>query len=268
MVNNSAKDKPIIFPKGAKCVFMGHSFFHPIADMFDHLATKSGKYPKHSMQLVKSPGDSGLPDALWENKKREVESMLSSKDVDLFGMTVGPAKDGKSINVYKRWIDLALSYNPKTSIFIGHPWAKKPASTDLKIYMNNMRKNGDETFNSLINTLRRSYPDTNIFFLNYGICVGEIKALFEEGKLDKISKMTGSDLDNCIFRDTVGHSGTLVQQMAAITWMSWFYNGVPLKRIGKIEKSKQKLKNLGWNVKNIDDILTVAGEVNEPYRLY
>merc|ERR1719384_1040283 len=136
-----------------------------------------------------------------------------------------------------------------------------------------MSEHGETVFNGLITKLRRNYPNNNIYFLNYGECSGEAKALFEKKKLDKIRIMTGhSERDpdakkKFIYRDEIGHAGTLIEEMAAITWMSWFYNGVPLERIGRAEKSKQKLKQLGWNVENVNDILCAVGEVTEKYRL-
>jgi len=278
MVNNnkSGKDKSKIFPKGAKCVFMGNSFFHPVATKFDELATKSGKYPNHSMQLFKSAGPSGFPDALWANKshRTQIINMLSSKDIELFGMVCPLEINNDAMKVVKRWIDTALSYNSKTSIFMAQPWGRHPTRKDTNTYKKLMSDHGEMLFNDLITPLRSSYPNINIYFLNYGECSGELKSLFEKKKCDKcITKMTGrSEKDpeskkHFIYRDEIGHAGTYIEEMAAITWMSWFYNGVSLNKIGKNEKSKEKLKQLGWNVDNVNDVLSAVGDVSEKYRL-
>lgn len=268
LVISSVEDGPVFFPRGAKSLFIGHSFFVPIAQQFDFYASHSGKFPDHNAQFFQSHGETGYPIPLWDNHRPEIERMLSSRDIDLFGMVVGVApQDEESINAYKRWIDLALSYNPNTSIFIGEPWGDFPEETDTKTYMANMQQNSDATFNGLITTLRQSYPKTNIFFLNYGMCAGEERLLFDENKLVHVNEMIAdtTDLRRSIYRDRKGHPGTMLQDVSAIAWLSWFYTGAPLDSIIANVKTEEIL---GWNTQNVGDILRVTGEFNEDYRLY
>jgi len=258
--------EPIVFPQGANSLFMGHSFFIPIAEQFD----KAGKkhYPKHNVQTFKKGGEKGSPLYLWENHKQEIEAILNSTDIDLFGMVIGPVDENVPVqdllDVYSQWFDLAISYNPETSFFIGLPWSDFPSNyTDADAYATEMQQNG-ETVYPYITLMRDLYPNNDIYFLNYGIIAGEMRILFEQDELVGILRMIGNRrlADFSIFVDEKGHGGTMLKQLAGLSWLYWFY-GTPPNTI-----VKAAVRHLGWDKENVIDILQAFGDANKDYQLF
>jgi hypothetical protein len=76
------------FGDGANALFIGHSFFIPVARSFDRIATESG-FESHRSEMVFASGAAGAPGSLWRNrdKRKIIESKLESGNVDLLGMT-------------------------------------------------------------------------------------------------------------------------------------------------------------------------------------
>ena len=70
--------------KGYTCVFMGHSFFYPIAETFDKVAVANG-FPEHAQLLRKAGATKGTPGWLWLNLPKDdaVWTKLANDDVDL-----------------------------------------------------------------------------------------------------------------------------------------------------------------------------------------
>ena len=92
---SNEKEDPVVFPNGAKSLFIGHSFFVPIADRFDDFGRQGKKkYTNHNVQTFKKGGAQGSPVYLWENHKPEIENILKSEDIELFGL-VSAAGDGE-----------------------------------------------------------------------------------------------------------------------------------------------------------------------------
>lgn len=86
-----APDKPApTFENGANCLFIGHSFFIPVARSFDKAARENG-FASHQVKLVFAPGKRGSPADLWNNlrQKKQIEDVLATGKIDLMGMTVG-----------------------------------------------------------------------------------------------------------------------------------------------------------------------------------
>lgn len=267
----SAQNNPIIFPTGAKSLFIGHSFFVPIARQFDFFASSMmpGAFPNHDVQEFFKGGENGAPVNLWRHNKDDIEPMLATGEVELFGMTVGPhgtdADADDMLDAYKAWIDLALSYNPNTSIYIGLPWSDFPSSFhNAAEYMDWIQHNGELVFKQFIEVLRPLYPNTDIHFLNYGIVAGEMRNLFEQDELVGIIEMIKdqADTDSSLFNDEKGHPGNMLKELAALTWLTWFY-GVPVNDIlNKIDQS------LAWDKQNAVDIFRSVVQNNQDYRLY
>lgn len=221
----------------------------------------------------KRGGENGSPLNLWINNLDDIEPMLATGEVELFGMTVGvPDRDEPTIddvlsndnlNAYKDWIDLALSYNQNTSIFIGLPWPDYPSSFDnATSYKDSIEEGGNLVFD-YIDTLRAAYPGTDIHYLNYGIVAGEMRNLFEKDELIGIVEMIKEDTNNdsSLFVDEKGHAGDMLKELASLTWLMWFY-GVPLNPVVNAVD-----KILGWDKQNSLDIFSAVGEHNKDFRL-
>ncbi len=119
---------------GKQCLFIGHSFFIPVARMLPKQVTESG-VQGHAQQLVFAGGANGSPGKLWQNeaKRSAIQKMLDSGDVELLGMTYfSPANS--SLKDYRKWIDYALEKNPDTEFFVGMPWGLNGPSRSVDAY--------------------------------------------------------------------------------------------------------------------------------------
>lgn len=56
------------FPTGAETLFLGHSFFRPVAQHLDQIVDASGAYPDHSLTIVSNGGKKGVPGSLWQDQ--------------------------------------------------------------------------------------------------------------------------------------------------------------------------------------------------------
>ena len=209
--------------QGAKCLFVGHSFFIPVAKSFDRLA-RANSISAHQTDVVFATGASGAPGALWKNERRrkQIKEILAAGDVGIFGMT-GFGQLNSSFDDYKRWIDLALEYNSETKIFIGQSWSFGGPRMETEQYSRIIDFGGNRAF-EVVQRLRAAYPNTEIIFLNYGNTASLMKAKFDAGELDDIDELVGRR-SNCLFRDkTIGHAGQMMQDLAAANWLALLYD--------------------------------------------
>eukprot|EP00594_Rhizosolenia_setigera_P007172 CAMPEP_0178953282 /NCGR_PEP_ID=MMETSP0789-20121207/8330_1 /TAXON_ID=3005 /ORGANISM="Rhizosolenia setigera, Strain CCMP 1694" /LENGTH=285 /DNA_ID=CAMNT_0020634519 /DNA_START=93 /DNA_END=950 /DNA_ORIENTATION=+ len=269
----ASASEPVVFPNGASTLFIGHSIYVPVSREFDTFAEKkSSLFPNHKHEEYFQGGEKGDPVYLWENHKDEVEAFLASGDIELFGMTVG-LRDGvfpesdDMVEGYKPWIDLALTYNNNTSIFIGIPWPDFPtdyenAASYTSIY-DTMRL---EVYPNVIVPLRDIYPDVDIHFLAYGTVATKMKSMFENDELDDICRerkdvpFFGGTDENSLFRDKKGHGGTMLLNLAGLAWLHWFYGT-------DVEDLADEADDLGWDRDDALEVLNEVFTVNEEYRL-
>ena len=130
--DESAEVIEAVLPKdGATCLFIGHSFFIPVAKSFDEHAKLNG-FSKHKQIAVSSGGQSGTPGSLWKSNRKSqgIKKILASGKIQLLGMTTG--KINSEYEDYKRWIEFALKHNPKTKFMIGLCWHPGGAKTRRK----------------------------------------------------------------------------------------------------------------------------------------
>lgn len=223
------------FPDGANCLFIGHSFFVPVAKSFDQLATASD-FPNHKAQLIFSPGPGGSPGQLWENpkQKKKIEAILATGEIELFGMTTIPPKG--TIEDYEKWIQLALNYNPRTKFMIGQYWMASGPNLEDKQFEMLTEMIAENSFQG-VQELRRSYPN-RIYFVHYGHVGPKMKAQFNAGDLPDIQQMVGLGKD-ALFRDAkIGHAGPLMHELCALTWMATLYEA-GLKDVNHSDFSEQ-----------------------------
>lgn len=267
----------VSFPQGANSLFIGHSFFCPIADQFGEFAAASGQFPNHNLTTFKRGGELGSPINLWVNHKAEIEAIFNSSSlagtpIEIFGMTAGAPSDQVQpiediMLAYTQWIDLAIGYNPSTSIYIGNPWQDFPTNyTNATVYEAKIEETAELVYTQLIMELRATYPANNIFFLSYGSVTTAMRHLYEDGELEGINYFTkpptGATRAESLFVDTKGHAGTMLMHLAGMTYLNWFY-GVPMMPLVNAADTL-----LPWDRQNVIDILTAAGVANEEYRLY
>lgn len=240
------------FQEGASCLFIGHSFFIPVAKSFDKFARQTG-CTNHQMDFVFAGGQSGLPAQLWNNSrnKKAIEEKLASGNIDLLGMTAGGRKEIK-LQDYQNWIDLALKYNTNTQFFIGQPWINRGPSRDLEEFNKLIESKGEKVF-ALVKKLRKAYPNTTIYFINYGKTASVMKAMYEKDKLEDIKQLSGRD-NHSLFSDRfIGHAGPMLLDLAALSWLNFIYG------------TEMVSKQLKYNSKDVTDILNQVIQYNQKY---
>lgn len=275
----TSASEPVIFPNGTSTLFIGHSFFVPISLEFDTFANMSkgeiSFFPNHKHQAFKRGGENGSPANLWENHKDEIEALLAPGDIELFGMVGGGLPDDFDeeedgpllIAMYTQWIDLALTYNNNTSIFIGVPWPDYPTDYEnAAVYQSESDARGPEYYEFAVNPLRDLYPDVDIHFLAYGTVATKMRTKLENNELDDICRLRkdcpfyGGTDKNSLFRDYKGHGGTMLLNLAGLAWLHWFYGS-------DVEDLADVAYALGWDRDDALEVLNEVFTVNEDYRL-
>jgi hypothetical protein len=209
--------------EGYNSLFMGHSFFVPIARQIPFHAEQLG-LDRHTQYIEMSGGVTGTPTALWndEGHRSNIQAVLGTGEVELLGMTFenNPALEG-----YVRWIDYALSQNPNTKFVIGLPWRDYPGNYfDAESYA------GDgtvlEVWKSQLVTLRLLYPDNEIISMPYGFAAFKLRYMFEAGDLPGITDLIGNNPATSLFKDRKGHghAGGLLLDLAEFIWLISIYS--------------------------------------------
>lgn len=241
--------------KGYNCLFMGHSFFAPIAKKLADHPMRCG-FPKHKQTIAFSGGKSGSPGKLWKSKRHDVmkaRKLLETGTVDLLGLTFYP-NVGSSITDYRKWVDLALKYNPKTRFIIQAPWAMYHNKT-LEQYEADAEKHLKQ-IHRLIDQLRKAYPKTTFLCIPQGRWMVGLWRLYEKGKLPEVTvikRANRSDKTSCLFMDELGHGGPLPVKTGALLWLAIIYN--------------VDLNEYQWSTNTEYDLKQLVREIvqNDPY---
>jgi hypothetical protein len=209
---------------GKKCLFIGHSFFIPVAKVFKNHAAKAG-VDDHSQQAVFAGGQGGSPGRLWQNqkKRKEIQKILDGGDVELLGMTYF----NSSLGDYRKWIDYALEKNPKTEFFIGMPWGKDGPSRSVESFASVSSRAQSEFYPEVVKKLRELYPKNRFYWINYGRVAVELKRAYEDGALPLVKQPVSRNGSDSIFRDQMGHAAPLTLEMASLVWLSVLYDVEP-----------------------------------------
>ena len=207
--------------EGFTSLFIGHSFFGPFANGMPSYAAAAG-ITGHTQTFVFSGGETGAPQALWENpaKRAQIQAVLDGGDIELFGMTYHPTYP--SIEGYVNWIDYALAHNPRTRFFVAFPWLPQPADYDAASYASSWHATHAQ-WHGLIDTLRALYPGVDIFCLPYGQGAGELRTLQSAGNLPDAPNLIG-DKSTSIFIDSLGHPGGILRDLGRLVWISAIYD--------------------------------------------
>jgi len=245
---------------GYNCLFLGHSFFAPIARSFAEHPGRCG-FPNHKQTVVFHGGENGSPGMLWNSQKEDVaqaKKLLESGTVDLVGLTC--ATTGSELSDYRKWVDLALKNNPKTRFVIQAPWAKYQNKTFAQYEADSERVL--KQIHELIDELRRAYPQTTFLCIPQGRGMVALWRLHDEGKLPEVPVLKGkseakgkknTDQEPCLFLDELGHGGDLPVKMGALLWLATIY---------KVDLNKYQ-----WQTNTKYDLKKLAQEIvqNDPY---
>ena len=218
-------------PRGEQCLFLGHSFFAPIAQSFAALPAGYG-YTAHRQTVVFHGGENGAPGKLWASETPDVKAakaLLATGKVSVVGLTYYP-EVGSELADYRRWVDLALAHNPRTRFVIQAPWAR---------YQNRSRADyeaacarGLAAVQGIIEQLRAAYPQTSFRCIPQGRWMAGLWRLYDDGKLPEIKvikRAQRTDPAPCLFMDNLGHGGDLPVRYGALLWLAAVYDLDPTK---------------------------------------
>lgn len=211
--------------EGARTLFVGHSFFVPVAESFDRLAVRNG-FDAHAFDSFFAPGGMGSPASLWDDadgSRTAITAKLASGDVEVFGLTTFSETTSTQAD-YERWIDLALSFNPDTRIFIGQPWAPAGPRVDAATFDDRVEAL-DAAIVPIVAALREAYPSTRIDYINYGKAASLMYLRYEDGQLPDVTCVSGcATTGTPLFSDgLIGHAGAMMTEVCALTWLNALY---------------------------------------------
>jgi hypothetical protein len=219
----SGEPSPPVYEDGARCLFVGHSFFIPVALAFDRLAL-ANPFPMHQMDIYFRSGAAGSPRALWKNpnSRRAIEAVLATGQVELFGLTSFAPRNSR-VEDYAQWIALALTYNPDTRFFIGTPWVFGGPSRPTDALEAATDAIGETIF-QVVTQLRSDFPGQQIYYLNYGKTAAVMKRMYDADQLPDITQLTGFG-PGALFAGgpIMGHGGLMMLEMSALSWLDVLY---------------------------------------------
>ncbi|MEL6898831.1 MAG: hypothetical protein AAFP90_22255 [Planctomycetota bacterium] len=251
-IDTASYKQPANLKDGARCLFLGHSFFIPVARKFDEFAVATG-LPNHHASFVMNGGGGGAPGRIWNSKSHRAAAtrILETGNVHLLGMTYFDESNCR-VEDYERWIDLAVKHNSKVRIFIGLCWPDSPEAS-MGEFDRILRVSNDRLFKT-VRTLRSRYPNTQIQFVNYGQVARELKARHSAGRSSEIKSLVSRSPD-ALFRDPKGHAGPLLLDVAALTWLQHLY-GVEMERVKAVAIESEAARA----------ILPVVAKFNEQFQ--
>lgn len=229
---------------GYKCLFIGHSFFIPVAKVLNGKPVKLG-FLDHQQKTVFSGGASGSPGRLWEGPKREaIQEILKTGKIELLAMTCY-SSENSSFDDYKRWIEYALKYNKDAKFLICLSWSKNGAQSDNTEFSERNRKGYLYVYKT-VQALRKKFPATTILCVNYGPAAIELKKLYEAGSLPDVTTLLAKDKP-AVYRDAMGHPGEMLKELSSLIWLAILYD-VDLARSDLDMGYKTDLKKIAMSI--------------------
>ena len=205
-------------------LYIGHSFGRPFAEKLETFAQDSG-FEDHASYIEMSGGASGAPDALWadDGHRGNIKAYLDTDEIDVLIMICCSIEfletGGESDEAIWNFASYALARNPSTRIGLAMPWQDFPqdyASAEEH------RNGADEAYAmwvNLANDLNADYPDADVFTINHGEVVYDLRAAFEAGELGgDVEQLTGAARTS-VFTDTKGHAGKITVDTGTLIWL-------------------------------------------------
>ena len=240
--------------KGLNCLFMGHSFFAPVAKSFGEHAVRAG-FTEHRQIVKFAGGANGTPGRFWKALPEDdvVKTAIKKGTVDLIGLTFHPDA-GSKLEDYKSWIDFALEHNPKTMFFIMAPWPRY-LGRSIKEYAPIFDK-FHNILHGYIDELRKSYPSTTIFCIPQGKGMVRLYEISSAGMLPEIPavmKPNKQSKEPALFRDRLGHGDKMPIVLGQLIWLESIY--------------QVDVRKYAWDTGHKADLKTLAHEIvkNDPH---
>jgi hypothetical protein len=232
--------------QGLNSLYMGHSYFRKQAEAMQEYAEIAG-IEGHETTSQFWGGMNGSAAAIWENvsatdSQATIKGFLDAGDIDMFGMTIFvdfdvPEDDIRHIDKQtqglKNWIEYASAQNPDTIFFVALPWLGRPL--DYVGDTGDAQTSGHELYREtilesetgitvLIDELRETFPDSEIFLLAYGQGSVELRTLYNTGNLPDVDTLVSDGDLLGIHSDTHGHAEQLLTDLNTLVWLKSIYN--------------------------------------------
>ena len=260
--------------RGLKSLYMGHSYFRRQAEAMQEYAELAG-IEGHDSTTIFYGGFKGSAAAIWNNESAPdsqaiVKGHLDGGDIEMLGMTIfvdeeAPEGDVRRIDSQiqglKNWIEYARSKNPDTIFFVALPWLGRPL--DYVGETGDPQTSGHEAYRArilesesgilpLIDELRATFEDSEIFLLAYGQGSVELRTLYNTGNLPDVDTLVSEDGLLGIHRDTHGHAEQLLTDLNTLVWLESIYNYNVLE-FSKEYTYTTDIKQLAHDVANRQD---------------
>ncbi|MEM0997599.1 MAG: T9SS type A sorting domain-containing protein [Bacteroidota bacterium] len=211
---------------GYRCLFMGHSFFIPVAENMAGHAIQAGFNTHEQLEYFRG-GNNGSPEKLWISPvwRPEIQGILDTAGIELLGMTFHG--DFPSATGYLNWADYAIQQNPSTRFFVGMPWMRYPGTTTTADMLADYTFKHEQIVHGIIDTLRATFPNNEFYCIPYGAGAIELKDRFEQQALPDITALIGAPATS-VYRDSLGHAGEIVKRLGELIFLRAMY-GVDLQ---------------------------------------
>ena len=235
---------PATKKKGLNCLFYGHKFFTPLAEVIQPVAKKAGITEHKAITFVNKPHQGGpgfgvrflsVPAEGRPDAGKKLRAAFDTGEIDLLGLTWHQSETGQ-IEHYKEWFDYVLARNPRAQLLIHLPSSIDPVRQDL----NRLNKTGDAIrdrfYATVVLPLRKAYPGRKIHFWYSGRVASEMRRRFEAGELPQVHELVGT---RGIFSVAGGYPGPFLQDLQGLILYSLIYDVELPKRVpglkGKVD---------------------------------
>ena len=230
---------------GLNSLYMGHSYFRRQADAMNEYAEIAG-IEGHETTSLFWGGVNGSAAAIWDNisapnSRQTIQDHLDEGDIEMFGMTIfidpAAAEDDvrhvdNQTQGLKNWIEYASAKNPDTIFFVALPWLGRPL--DYVGDTGDPQTSGHEAYRErilesetgitvLIDELRDTFPNSEIFLLAYGQGSAELRTLYNNGNLPDVDTLVSNNGHLGIHKDSHGHAEQLLTDLNTLIWLESIY---------------------------------------------
>ena len=257
--------------QGLNSLYMGHSYFRRQADAMAEYAELAGIEGHASTSFFRG-GYNGSAFAIWDNleSKETIMGHLDAGDIEIFGMTIfidmeasvdeGAHPDNQILGL-KNWIEYARSKNPDTIFFVGLPWLGRPL--DYVGETGDPQTSGYQEYGEaivqseagvklIVDELRATFPDSEIFLLAYGQGSLELRTLYNAGNLPDVDTLVSTDDLLGIHSDTHGHAEQMLTDLNTLVWLQSIY-GYDVSHFSKVYSYATDIKQIAHDVATRQD---------------
>lgn len=260
--------------QGLNSLYMGHSYFRRQAEAMDEYADIAGIEDHQSISQFWG-GVNGSAAAIWENvsapdSRETIQGHLDAGDIQMFGMTIFVELEvteddirhiDNQIQGLKNWIEYASARNPDTIFFVGLPWLGRPLSyvgetgdpqTSGHEEYRETILSSEAAVKTMIDELRDTFVDSEIFLLAYGQGSVELRTLYNTGNLPDVDTLVSNNGLLGIHSDNHGHAEQLLTDLNTLIWLQSIY-GYNVLEFGKEYTYATDIRQIAHDVASRQD---------------